>query len=197
MSSGFGIRPRPGIFWGEMAAHEHIAQFYESDDTLLESLTGFVVSGLNRDESVILIATPDHLRSLNRILIEAGVDIDTAAAEDRYITLDARMGLASFMVKGWPDAQRFHEFASLLLRRAGSDFRHVRIFGEMVGVLWARGQSTPTVQLEQLWQQLCSANPISLFCAYPRDVLTRMQAESLAGICLAHTHILSATVVFS
>jgi MEDS: MEthanogen/methylotroph, DcmR Sensory domain len=186
--------PKTGILSGAMAPHEHILQFYESDDELLESLASFVISGLNRGESVVVVVTADHLSALNRILREADADIDGAAADDRYITIDTTAGLANLMVKGWPDEQRFFDLTDTLLRRAGANFRRVRIFGEMVAVLWEGGHTAAVVRLEQMWQQLCSANWFSLYCAYPRAGFTETRREHLADICMAHTHVLSAPV---
>lgn len=191
MGGGFNTDPQTGILWGAMAPHEHIAQFYESDDILLENLASFVLSGLNRGESVIVVVTADHLSALNRILREADADIEGAAADDRYIAIDTEWGLANLMVKGWPDEQRFVDLTDLLLRRAGANFRRVRIFGEMVAVLWDRGQTAAVVRLEQMWQQLCSANWFSLYCAYPKAMFNETHTEPLAEICMAHTRVLS------
>ena len=60
--------PTSQVFWGEIAPCEHIAQFYENDGVLIDTLTGFVAGGLERGESTIVIATPDHLRSLEERL---------------------------------------------------------------------------------------------------------------------------------
>lgn len=192
MGGGFNTDPQTGILWGAMAPHEHIAQFYESDDILLENLASFVISGLNRGESVVVVVTADHLTALNRILTEADADIEGAAADDRYITIDVESVIASLIVKGLPDEQRFSDFSDLLLRRAGANFRRVRIFGETVAVLWERGQTAAVVHLEQMWQQFCSANWFSLYCAYPKAGFIEKHREPLAEICLAHTRVLSA-----
>ena len=195
MGGGFGTDPQTRILSGALAPHEHIAQFYESDDILLESLASFVLSGLDRGESVVVVVTADHLSALNRILRDADADIEGAAADDRYITIDVEWGLANLMVKGWPDEQRFVDLTDLLLRRAGANFRPVRIFGEMVAVLWERGHTAAVVRLEQMWQQFCSTNWFSLYCAYPKAAFAETHREPLAEICMAHTRLLSAPAV--
>lgn len=179
------------IFWGEIAPCEHIAQFYESDGALIENLASFAAAGLGRGESVIVVATPEHLRELATSLDGEGVDLQSAVAEDRYITVDAEMGLASFMVQNWPDDQRFSAFVEQLIRRATVKNHRVRVFGEMVALLWARGQAAATVRLEHLWQQFCKSHSFALFCAYPKAGLTKHPTESFAEICAAHTQILS------
>ncbi len=190
MSTAFGSGPqRTKIFWGEIAPCEHIAQFYESDKALIESLARFVASGLTAGESVIVIATPEHLRELAAKLAEKAVDLQTAVEKDLYITLDAEIGLASFMVQNWPDDQRFCKFVEHLIRRAAVSDRRVRVFGEMVALLWARGQAAATVRLEHLWQQFCKTHSFSLFCAYPQAGFTKHPIDSFAEISAAHTQV--------
>lgn len=179
----------PSIFWGEIAPCEHIAQFYASDGDLIQALTGFVANGLNTGEGAIVIATPEHLRALNRRLDEQGVDLQSAVVEDRYITLDAETALGSFMVKNWPDDQLFAEMVTRLLRRAGAGGRRVRAFGEMVALLWARGEAAATVRLEHLWNQFCRSYGFSLMCSYPKAGFTKDPGKSLAEICAAHSQI--------
>jgi hypothetical protein len=186
----FGSREAQ-IFWGELSPCEHVAQFYQSDDALLESLACFVAAGLGSGESVIVVATPEHLRELAACLARKAVDLQSAVAEDRYITLDAEIGLASFMVQNWPDDQRFRHFVESLVRRASANDGRVRVFGEMVALLWARGQAAATVRLEHLWQQFCKSHSFSLFCAYPKAGFTKDPTDSFAEICAAHTRVFS------
>lgn len=192
MSTGFGFGSRHAqIFWGEIAPCEHIVQLYDSDTALIENLARFVSAGLGIGESAVVIATPEHLRELASRLAEMQTDLQSAVAEDRYITMDAEIGLASFMLQNWPDDQRFSQFVDNLIRRATVNDRRVRVFGEMVALLWARGQSAATVRLEHLWQQVCNSKSLSLFCAYPRAGVTKDPTDSFAAICAAHTLVLS------
>jgi len=175
---------------GEIAAGDHIAHFYESDAVLIDTLTGFVGGGLIAGESTIIIATPGHLRSLELRLADSDVDLVSAILEDRYIAMDADATLASFMVNGRPDEQRFARLLAQLLERATVKNRRVRAFGEMVALLWARGETAATVRLEQLWKMVCESQPLSLFCAYPKAGRARGPQASLDDICSAHTRVI-------
>ncbi len=177
------------IFWGEMAPCEHIAQFYADDAILQDTLTGFVHGGLIGGECAIIIATPPHLSALNRRLADAGVDLRQFVSEDRLITMTADAGLASFMVKDWPDDDLFTAFVESLIRRASHNDRRVRAFGEMVALLWARGLAAATVHLEHLWHQFCLSHSFSLLCAYPKAGFTEDPKKSLDEICAAHSRI--------
>lgn len=180
----------PNIFWGEIAPSEHIAQFYEHDRVLLDTLTGFVGGGLKVGESTIVIATAEHLEALEERLKESGVDMVSVRSEDRYITLRAEEALSTFMVEQWPDDQLFAHFVTDVITRARANGRGVRAFGEMVALLWARGDTAATIRLEYLWHQLCKSQAFSLFCAYPKTGFTEDPSKSIAEICAAHSRII-------
>ncbi len=178
------------VFWGETAPCEHIAQFYEDDGVLLDTLTGFVGGGLKSGESTIVIATADHLKALEQRLCDSGVDVEAARSRNQYIDMLAEQALAKFMVKRWPDDQLFSDFVTDVISVARTNGRRVRAFGEMVALLWARGDTAATVRLEFLWQQLCRAQDFSLFCAYPKAGFTDDPTKSPAKICEAHSRVI-------
>ena len=61
--------------WSEIADTEHFVQFYENDEYLLNSLSGFIGSALTAGEAAIVIATPEHRQALREKLMACGVDI--------------------------------------------------------------------------------------------------------------------------
>lgn len=191
MKSQIGLNPEQAeMFWGEIAPSEHFAQFYDTEDEFLATLTSFVGDGLIAGESAIVVATPEHERALSFRLMEAGVELESARNEDRYITVDAEETLATFMVNGWPDDQLFADAVAGLISRATANNRRARAFGEMVAMLWARGQAGATVRLEHLWNQFCKSYAFPLFCAYPKAGFTKGPVQSLNDICLAHSKLL-------
>src|ERR1700736_1037292 len=178
------------VFWGEIAPCEHIAQFYEHEGVLLDTLMGFVGGGLNAGDSAIVIATAEHLDALEKQMNAAGVNVATARMQDRYITMEAGEALASFMVKGWPDDRLFTSLVTDLIMRARANSPHVRAFGEMVALLWARGDTAATIRLEYLWHQICKSQAFSLFCAYPKAGFTDDPSKSINEICAAHSRVI-------
>lgn len=177
------------VFWGEIAPCEHVATFYEDDGVLLDTLAGFVGGGLKAGDGAIVIATKEHLKALNQRLEASGLDLADARSQDQYISLIAEEALARFMVKQWPDDDLFAELITELITRARGNGRRVRAFGEMVALLWARGDQAATVRLEYLWNQVCRSQAFSLFCAYPKAGFTQDAADSLNEICAAHSRI--------
>jgi hypothetical protein len=178
------------IFWAEIAPSEHIAQFYEHDSMLLDTLTGFVGGGVESGESSIVIATRQHLRALEERLNATGVNVTMRRLTDQYITVLAEDALETFMVKNWPDDERFSKFVMGLIERAGAGGRPVRAFGEMVALLWARGDIAATIRLEYLWNKISKSQAFSLFCAYPKTGFTEDASTSMAEICAAHSRVI-------
>jgi len=183
MTSGYDV------FWGEIAPCNHFVQIYDHGDALLDALEGYVGSGLRADESVLIIATPRHLNALEHRLIASGLDLANLGYRNRYIAMDAEETLSRFMVNGWPDEKRFVAVVTSLLARVGVPMRPVRAFGEMVALLWARGDYRATVRLEQMWQTLCEERGLPLFCAYPKAGFTKDPESSIREICAAHSRV--------
>jgi hypothetical protein len=178
------------IFWAEMSPCEHVVQIYGDDRVFLDGLEGYVGNGLRAGESAIVIATAMHLHGLENRLRANGIDVESVRARHRYVPRLAEDVLASFMEKDWPDEARFVAVMGELLDQArGGEDRKVRAFGEMVAILWARGNHAATIHLELLWSKLCATERFPLFCAYPRDTFSRNATESIVEICRIHSRL--------
>jgi hypothetical protein len=185
----FSLSNTPRNFSGEIAPSEHIAQFYADDAVLLDALIRFADRGLMTGEGVIVIATRAHLRAVEDRLGKFTIGMAMHRLTEAYVTFDAHEALDKFMVKGWPDDRLFLEFVSGLLSRASAGGRRVRAFGEMVALLLAQGNAAATIQLEYLWNRVCTLNRLPLFCGYPKAGFTEASA-TLGGICAAHSRII-------
>jgi hypothetical protein len=179
------------IFWGEIAPCDHVLQIYEDDKIFIDVLEGFVVDGFKSDESVVIIATPEHLKLLNQRLRAKGYDLFSLTLQDQYIPLDAELTLSQFMINGWPDENLFYHLLTNLLLRARKRDRQVRAFGEMVALLWSQGLSGATVHLEHLWTRFCESEEFRLFCAYPKSGFTENAVESINKICGCHSKVIA------
>jgi MEDS: MEthanogen/methylotroph, DcmR Sensory domain len=166
----------------------HVLHIYEDDGVFLDTLEGFVSGGFRGGETVVVIATSQHLYALDHRLQTAGRDVHALRSQGDYITMDAREALDRFMVDGVPDEALFAATITRVIHTAQIGGRRVRAFGEMVALLWAEGRRGATVQLEQMWNTLCRENGLSLFCAYPRDA---DDANALVGIRALHSHVIA------
>ncbi len=179
------------VFWGEIAPCEHVVQIYENDENFLELLTGFVSGGVNAGECSVVIATAAHLEALQERLAASGYTVPSLISQNQYVPLDAEKTLSKFMINDWPDEHLFNNVINEVITNAKVNGHKVRAFGEMVAILWAKGQVGATVRLEHLWNKFCENEAFSLFCAYPQSGFTQDAAESIQHICSAHTKMIA------
>lgn len=178
---------------GENHDHDHLVQPYDSDPFLIGSMTRFMAPGLNGSDAAIVIATRAHRDALELSLTKAGCDLQAATEQGRYVSLDAADILSRFMVDGVPDPMRFIDSVGGVVARTAPTGRRVRIFGEMVALLWADGNMSAAIELEKLWNDLAQMHPFTLFCAYPVAVLANeADIETFSQVSDTHVRVLPA-----
>jgi signal transduction histidine kinase/CheY-like chemotaxis protein len=183
----------PRLDWSEMGVDEHFVQFYESDPFLIKSLGCYIRQGLMDGEPCLVVATKAHREALEERLEAEGLHLSAARASGQYLALDAAEALLEFMVDGQPDPMRFVEFIGGTVARAAGGHGRVRIFGEMVALLWAEGNYDAAIRLEELWNELRATHAFSLFCAYHMDGFGgEMMAAPLGSVCAGHTSVIPA-----
>jgi signal transduction histidine kinase/ActR/RegA family two-component response regulator len=108
--------------------------------------------------------------------------------------LDAAETLAKFMVDDAPEPGRFVETMESIIARAAGDGQRLRVFGEMVALLWAEGNHDGAIRLEELWNNLLNGiHSFSLFCAYPMNGFGREElAGQLGNVCAGHSRVIPA-----
>lgn len=178
------------VFWGEIAPCEHSVQFYENDGIFLNTLEGFVGSGIIAHESIIVLATKSHIEALNERLQRQGFDLNKLRDEDSYLAIEVEEVFSQILINGWLDEARFNNYVVNLLNRAGKGGRKVRAFGELVAVLWEQGHCGVTVQLENLWHKLYHKLQFNLYCAYPKIGFTNSPGDSMDMLCKSHSQII-------
>ena len=182
----------PGADWSTLNAPGHYVQFYETDDFLLHSLEAFIQAGLDAGDACIMVATPAHRQALETRLTFGGYDLAAAHTRGDYLWLDAGEALARLMADGSPQPDRFVDIVGSLIVEAAEGDRHVRAFGEMVALLWAAGNTSAAIRLEELWNDLHhTARPFSLLCAYPmRDFAGESNEAQLTKVCRQHSRVI-------
>ncbi len=173
--------------WGAAAPREHVVQFYAEERTLLDTLERYSAGGLAGGESVILIATRTHLDETAARLGRAGICVERAGAEHRYIARDAEDLLSHLMVRGRIDEARFQIIARQMLSHAFAGAPRVRGFGEMVSLVWQQGLRGAALRLEELWHELVRRRPFPVVCAYHQRVLGESAEDAMRDIRARHT----------
>ncbi|HEX8351894.1 MAG TPA: ATP-binding protein [Pyrinomonadaceae bacterium] len=190
-ASAGGLAPRFG--WDGTGGGEHFVQFYESDEFLLDSLADYVAEGLADGDACVAVAKAARREGLDGRLLSRGLDPEAARLRGQFVTLDAAETLSEFMVGGMPEPSRFQEVVGGLVARAAEGRRRVRVFGEMVALLWAEGNGDAAIRLEALWNGLQKSHPFQLFCAYPMSCFGgEAHAESLGHVCAEHSRVVPA-----
>lgn len=171
----------------------HFVQYYENDEFLIESLSKFIGEGLRKGETCITAATKEHTNILEERLVKYGLNIIDAKAKGQYMPLDASGTLSKFMVDGKPDANLFFQVIGSLLEKSALRGQKIRIFGEMVALLWSEGNQQGAVELEKLWNQLAELHSFSLYCAYPINGFDReIHSKNFSEIGMTHSHVIPA-----
>jgi anti-sigma regulatory factor (Ser/Thr protein kinase) len=162
---------------------DHLVWFYEERAHLIEKVAQFAAEGLRARERVLLVATPAHLQDIESRLGAMGVD--TAGVR----TLDAAATLALFCRDGAVDRDTFDQTVGSLVRGLADD-APLRVFGEMVALLWRDGAVQAAVALEALWCQLRDDADFQLLCAYPSKVVLEEQLHApVNAVCELHSEI--------
>jgi signal transduction histidine kinase/ActR/RegA family two-component response regulator len=170
---------------------EHFVQFYESEDFFLDSLASYIAAGLSADEAVVVVATKSHLEALDNLLRQRGFDSAAAEQAGNYLPLNAHNTLVQLMVNGTLSAEQFKLLLGGAVARAARHSGRVRVFGELVALLWADENYQDAIRLEKLWNELQTTQSFTLFCAYPMASLGRyVLEEPFAEVCTTHTRVI-------
>jgi len=175
----------------DQTANFHAVRFYDSTDSLSRVVADFLGEGLRAGQPALVIAIPAHCAGIEAALRAQNLDVAALQESGQLRLLDAEETLATFMVDGLPDAERFHAMGIGMVQAvsAGRADCKIRAYGEMVDVLWKRGQSVAAVLLEIFWNKVAATveQDVSVLCGYAMNnsyVGTQQQA-----ICGQHTHV--------
>jgi hypothetical protein len=174
---------------------KHLVQFYDTTPGLLvRNVSEFTDEGLQRGESVLIIAAPEHCDAFMSALDDSrGLHMRAR----QLVVLDAEATLDQFMYDGMPDWRRFEQVIGGTVRglRRAKPNAGLRAYGEMVGILWAAGRLEAALQLEKFWNALMADGGLTLFCGYPIDLFADdVQVERMHDVLCAHTHVLPSGV---
>lgn len=217
---GFAALPPGSDFVGPSG---HAVQFYEREDFLRSAVADHLFEALSTGRSAVMISTAPRREAVSRALRDRGVDVlggprngseavgsavpakavgrsDQGGNSERpgrasLLLLDARQALASFMDDGLPDPARFRSGIGARIEAAvrSGDGRGVRVYGDMVELLWRDGMEEAVLRLEELWEEFLEGRPVSLLCAYGLEGFRDEEhAVRFQEICAHHARVLPA-----
>jgi hypothetical protein len=174
-----------------------VVQCYGADaEQLIHNVGHYLAEGCARGDGLLLIGTPAHNEAIIAQVARNGADVDAAIRAGRLVARDAQEVLGLLMVDNQPDADRFDLVVGGAIRALRGDRAHrgIRLYGEMVGILWEAWQFAAALRLEEYWNQLLTREGASLFCAYPIDIFgLEFDPKVVHELLCAHTHLLPTT----
>lgn len=171
----------------------HFLEFQRPGERRIGVNAGRFLCGALKDGGLgIAIATARSATGILAQLARLGRDPVSAMQGGRFVLHESNEMLSRFFHDGAADAEQFDRTVGAAMREARdrANGAPLRAFGDMVGVLWQRGERDAAVELERLWIGLQKEVGFALFCAYPVDVFSdEFRAEDLGGVFETHTHV--------
>ncbi|HTL44394.1 MAG TPA: MEDS domain-containing protein [Vicinamibacterales bacterium] len=164
----------------------HAVTLFDSDASRAAAIATFVLEALVADEPVAVLATGAHWEAVVRAAGEGAALISQRLTDGRLAFLDAEVLLYDISRGGVPDRELFRRAIGQLQRSLPAG--RVRVYGELVDLLAARGDLDAALRLEQLWNELLDREPITLLCGYDATVFAPDRAAArLRSVCECHS----------
>lgn len=171
-----------------LGSHRHVVQFYDRDEELTENAGDYLAGAIAEGGAAVIVATPSHCAGFEARLAAGGVNVGAARRDGSLVCLDATRIAGRLTSGGQVDLAAFGTQFRPAILAAGEAPGPVRIYGEVVALLWAAGQVNAALELEGLWNDLGREIPFSLFCGYPRHLVDSSQHQgAVAEVCRLHT----------
>ena len=182
LTGSFAATSRPGDGAPVAPPARHGVYFYDSDDEIVSAVADAFAPAMEAGGVILLVATPDHVEAVETELRRRGLSPDPRS----YLAFDASETLRSVMVRGLPDRARFEAVVGTLVEELS--FRGpLCVYGEMVNLLWERGQVGAALRLESFWNDLATRFEYSLLCGY--RALESDDTSVIDDICDSHSHL--------
>ena len=130
------------------------------DEEVVAAVADRFTAAAGAGHALVLVATPPHRSAVDLELRRRGVVLPP----DGFHALDAATTLASLIVDDEPDAAQFSNVIGGLVSDLTARWPGVSIYGEMVGILWERGDALAAIRLERHWNDLAAELDFSLLC---------------------------------
>jgi hypothetical protein len=168
---------------------DHEVRFYDTVPDLAALVGAFLAEGLLAAGVAVVAATPAHERSFDDALRRSGIDPLSARRDGRLLFIDATQVRRRLVNEGALSTDVFDELVATPIRRVAGAGQPVRVYGEIVALLWSDGLVAAAIELEGLWNEFQREVPFSLLCAYPSEAVSPPQfAGAVQQIRELHSH---------
>lgn len=167
--------------------HVHAVSVYARDQEVVDELARFIADGVLQDGRALVVATPEHRTALVEKLRAMDLEPEQPPVAGHLVLLDAEQTLESFTTPSGFDQERFLDSVGKRVMDAGADGAPVRVFGEMVCLLWEAGDVQGAIALEGMWNDLIAEVGFDLMCAYPAALIERSSLVEVRAVCDQHS----------
>ena len=164
-------------FWDQTAAGEHIVQVYDDESIFLEMLAAYTGSSINAGDAFVVVASKEHIDSLETRLWEHVVYIDSLKTCGLYLAFTTDDVLSKILVDDKLDHHKFHTFFEDNILRNLAQHRKIRVFSELATNLSKRGQGDLAMEMDKLWDKICKDQHITVLSAYSKDCFVQGDSE--------------------
>jgi hypothetical protein len=168
----------------------HIVYSYTDIAQLADAVCLFASSGLQKGEAVLLVMSGPHHGPVRQRLEKKGFDLAELEESGQLVCENAHSLLDHFMFDGIIDEHKFKTKIDRMIERArlgtgGRKHGLVRVFGEMVDLIWTPYPKA-TERLEELWNEVIRIHSVPLLCAYSLGGTSNTLSQGLVA-CHSHT----------
>ena len=177
----------------DASPHDHIVQLYQDHDFLNSAVCRYIATGLANGDRIVLFPTLSHWNAFRQRLETEGVNVQGAQERGQLRVVDADELLPRLVPDAMPDPHIFNAVIGDVFRQAcaGGSYQKLRAWGELVNVLWERGDVAASMNLEDLFDQLNKKIGIAMFCSYVMDNFNGdVHAVMLPRLGTNHTHLI-------
>ena len=168
----------------------HLMKVYQDGSDLASTVASFLSEGLRKSESVFVIATSNHCSDITHALDQRGVPVSTLTTSGQLQFVDALETLGRLQLEERINRISFEgllDELTLPLRRNGKT-TPIRVYGEIVDLLWQRGRLDAALALEGLWNDYLTRSKNRLLCGYSHTLMTSEDASAFTKVEQIHSH---------
>lgn len=145
----------------------HIVFPYTNEAQFMEAVCLFTSAGLRKGDAALLVMEQHHCEPIRQQLQENRFDVRELESRGQLICETAEALTSTFIFDGIIDEHAFKTRVGSLIQKAkaASSTGQVRVFGEIVNLLWMKNPKA-THRLEELWNDVIKLYSVPLLCAY-------------------------------
>ena len=175
------------------APHDHAVIFHDHDSEIVSAVAAYAHEGLQDGDAVLLLMTAAHREAVTASLLDHGVVVEALTASGVLDLRDAAGTLDHFRTGGTVDFAAFEVEMTAVIDAATAGDRRLRVFGEMVTLLWEEGDVGSAVHLESVWNDVIDSRRMELLCSYPTALLASAALSEVHETCALHSEVTAPT----